>query len=104
MNTDTDKFIYLRANEALNRRIDVRPYLLDSQYVTAASATHTPPSGSADTITATPVTVSPAAGAEWVDVSGIGPFTALGWHLIDVVLTLTGGEPKVFRYRALYTG
>lgn len=101
---DADAILYLRAGEALSRRIDARPYLLSGQYVTAATVTHEPPGGDPDTVTATPVTIAPAVGAEWVDVASIGPFAALGWHLVDVLLTFTGGATKAFRYRAFYGG
>ncbi len=101
MNTDTDKFIYLRANEALRREIDASPYLLTSQYVTAGTVTHTPPSGSADTLS---VSLVGDPTATSVILSSLGPLTALGWHLVDVALTLTGGEVKVFRYRIWYAG
>lgn len=101
MNNDTDKFVYLREGEALKREIDASPYLLTGQYVTAADVTHTPPSGAPDTITAALVG-APTSTA--VVVSGMGPLTALGWHLVDVALTLTGGEVKVFRYRVWYAG
>ena len=99
---DADKYLTIRAGEKLAREIDATPYLLTGQYVTAAAVEHTPPDGAASgtfTTTLDPVTNSTAVVWKMTD-----EWTSEGWHMLDVSLTLTGGEVKVFRYWVFFGG
>jgi len=103
MTNDADKVLELRGLECFDRYVDASPYLLTNQYVTAVTVVHTTPDGSAAaSYTITPDVAFPnATGAA---VTAAAAFAALGWHLVDVVLTVTGGAEHVYRYRVFYGG
>jgi hypothetical protein len=79
--------------------VEVRTHLIDftndlpsAVTVSTATATHTPPSGSATTPTVS-VTLAPI-----VSVT-LGPLTVLGLHLLSVVATLSDGEKVEVRLK-----
>ncbi|HRF49092.1 MAG TPA: hypothetical protein PLC98_15780 [Anaerolineales bacterium] len=99
--SDVDKSFTLRGDEVFDRYVDATPYLLDGQYVESVSVEHTPPDGDPETFTQT---LSPSTNATGAWVRSTSPFSSAGWHLVDVVLSLTGSIPKVFRYRVYWAG
>lgn len=100
---DADKVIELRGAEVFDRYVDATPYLLTAQFVTGIAVEHTTPDGSAaPTYTIAPDVAFPSAtGAQ---VTAGTALTVAGWHLVDVVLTLTGGAERVYRYRVFWGG
>lgn len=64
--------------------------LLDGVSVSSATATHTPPSGSA----ATPVVGAIASGVVPVQ---LGPLSVTGWHVLTCLATLNNGEKSEIR-------
>ena len=69
--------------------IDYTADLLSGVTVTSASATHTPPSGSAGT-----VTVSASSPNVYAT---LGPLTVTGIHIVDVLAGLSDGETSAVR-------
>lgn len=99
----------VRGPESISRLISFVPYLYAGQVVTGAVVQHTPPAGgSVDlTMTATPVSESGAPGAPLTHVlwSGLGPLIGMGYHMCDVVATLSlTGETKTARFWVRYAG